>query len=205
MQNDTYKTLLKSTQTEFKEKGSRFIAQAAPANTRTAAELFVKKVSEHYYDASHNCFAYRVGWQENEETRYNDNGEPAGTAGRPILQAITGRDLTHVVVVVTRYFGGTKLGTGGLVRAYGKAVSSALDAAKIVNRYITTLLGIEACPYELTNAVMKTIDKYDAEIVHQQYDTHATFQLRVRTSQLASFMDYLKDESAGKLVPQILE
>lgn len=205
MQSDTYKTLLKPAQAQLKEKGSRFIAQAAPVNTRTAAELFVKKISEQHYDATHNCFAYRVGWQENEETRYNDDGEPAGTAGKPILQAVTGRDLTHIVVVVTRYFGGTKLGTGGLVRAYGKAAGQALDAGKIVTRYITTLLGIEECPYELTNTVMKAVDKYDAELAYQHYDTHATFQLRVRSSQLDSFMTFLKDESGGKLNPQILE
>ena len=139
-------------------KGSRFIAAISPAQDVQAAEAFVASLRSEYDDASHHCFAWRLG-PDGETFRSSDDGEPGGSAGRPILLQIEGHDLTDTVVVVTRYFGGTKLGVGGLVRAYGGAAGQALDRAEILITEITRTLHIEY-PYECTGAVEALFARY---------------------------------------------
>ena len=126
---ESYLILTAPTEGEIVEKKSRFIAQAAPVQSEEEAYAFIEKIKKKHYDARHNCFAFSVGG-ENPLLRFSDDGEPQGTAGKPILAEITGADIHNICIVVTRYFGGTLLGTGGLVRAYSEACKEALKNAE---------------------------------------------------------------------------
>ncbi|MCI1930424.1 MAG: YigZ family protein [Clostridia bacterium] len=129
---EDFKTIFKSGTAEIVEKKSRFIANVMPAKTEDEAKAFIDAVKKKYYDARHNVFAYQIG-EKNELQRYSDDGEPQGTAGMPILTVLNGEDVKNAVIVVTRYFGGTLLGTGGLVRAYTKSAKEGLNNAGIYN------------------------------------------------------------------------
>lgn len=124
-------TLADFVQAEIIEKKSRFIGYAAPVESEEAAQAFLQEIRTKHRDATHNCYAYQVG-EHNQYQRSSDDGEPSGTAGRPILEVIKGSGLANVIVVVTRYFGGTLLGTGGLVRAYSATAAAALAAGEVV-------------------------------------------------------------------------
>ena len=128
-----YKTLAKAGSDEIIIEKSRFIGYCAPVSSEEEALEFIEKIKKKHYDATHNVFAYVVGLDNNIQ-RYNDDGEPSGTAGVPILEVIKKEDLRNVVIVVTRYFGGIKLGTGGLIRAYTKGAKIALDAGIIIKK-----------------------------------------------------------------------
>lgn len=130
---ETYKTMLEGGTGEITEKKSRFIATVRPVKTEEEALAFLEEMKKKYWDARHNCFVYSVGLNR-EYTRCSDDGEPSGTAGRPMLDVILGEDIYNVAVVVTRYFGGVLLGTGGLVRAYSKAVQEGLAASRIIEK-----------------------------------------------------------------------
>ena len=130
---EIYKTVLEGGTGEITEKKSRFIATVRPVKTEEEALAFLEEMKKKYWDARHNCFVYSVGLNR-EYTRCSDDGEPSGTAGRPMLDVILGEDIYNVAVVVTRYFGGVLLGTGGLVRAYSKAVQEGLAASRIIEK-----------------------------------------------------------------------
>lgn len=130
---ETYKTVLEGGTGEITEKKSRFIATVRPVKTEEEALAFLEEMKKKYWDARHNCFVYSVGLNR-EYTRCSDDGEPSGTAGRPMLDVILGEDIYNVAVVVTRYLGGVLLGTGGLVRAYSKAVQEGLAASRIIEK-----------------------------------------------------------------------
>src|SRR5689334_17115243 len=123
-------------------KKSRFIGYASPASTEEVAMLFIEKIRKKHFDANHNCFAYQFGL-DSPIQKASDDGEPSGTAGRPILEVLKKEGLTNVVVVVTRYFGGTLLGAGGLVRAYGQAATGAVHVAEIVTRSLFQTLAVK--------------------------------------------------------------
>lgn len=125
-----FKTILREAEAEIIEKKSRFIATVRPVKSEDEARLFVEEMKKKYWNATHNVFAYQLG-ERNEVQRFSDDGEPQGTAGMPVLNVLKGEDIKNTAVVVTRYFGGTLLGTGGLVRAYGKAAKEGLLAAGI--------------------------------------------------------------------------
>jgi len=127
-----YKTILEEAECEIIEKKSRFIASVSPVQTEEEAKAFIDKMKKKYWNATHNVFAYQIG-ERDELQRFSDDGEPQGTAGMPILSVLNGETIKNTVIVVTRYFGGTLLGTGGLVRAYGKAAKEGLMTAGIVN------------------------------------------------------------------------
>ena len=128
---DTYLTLREGAEAQIKVKGSRFLAEAVPVADEAVAEAALATIRKREYNATHHCTAYRIG-PAADLFRFNDDGEPSGTAGQPILRQIEGRELTNTLVVVTRYYGGTKLGTGGLIRAYGEAASLALFGLGLV-------------------------------------------------------------------------
>ena len=133
MSSQRYKILYKEGEAEISEKKSRFIAHIAPAQTEEEAQAFIEKIKKQYWDARHNCWAYSIG--ENQPAlRCSDDGEPSGTAGKPILEVISGSGIHNIVVVVTRYFGGTLLGTGGLVRAYTDATRAGIENSDIVEK-----------------------------------------------------------------------
>lgn len=140
---DKYIMLSKGAQAELVEKKSRFIATVRPVSTEEEAVAFIDEMKKKYYDARHNCSAFVIG-SKGELTRSSDDGEPSGTAGRPMLEVLTGSGIRNVAVVVTRYFGGVLLGTGGLVRAYSGAVKMALEQCETITRRFGVQLMIRA-------------------------------------------------------------
>jgi len=162
----------------YKEKGSKFIAFAHPVNTVDEAKAYLEKYRKDYYDARHVCYAYSIG-PEGEEYRANDDGEPSGTAGRPILGQIQSFGLTNILVVVIRYFGGTLLGTGGLVVAYKAATAAALTAAVIMEKTVNQDFKFRF-EFPFMNDVMRIVKNLDAQIVEQGYEMDCIMHLRIR-------------------------
>ena len=176
--SDTYKTITTSTEGIYKEKGSKFLSFAIPVTTADEVREIVKNFRKEYYDARHVCYAYMLG-AERKDFRANDDGEPSGTAGRPILGQINSRELTNVLIIVVRYFGGILLGTGGLVVAYKEATADALNQAEIVEKTIDETITIHF-DYVLMNDVMRIVKDTNAQILHQDYDNQCSMQLSIR-------------------------
>lgn len=200
--NDSYRSVAKPATAELpRVRGSRFIGDVFPVATEAEAAARLASVREREAGATHHCWSYRLG-PAGDEFRYSDDGEPSGTAGAPILRQIEGRQLAHTLVVVTRYYGGTKLGTGGLVRAYGDAAAAALDAAQIVERVERVEVRL-AFAYDDTAPAMQTLHRFDAEVVDQDYgaDTRLTVLVRRRDAAalLAAFTDALGGRGAAGL------
>ena len=178
-----------------KVRGSRFLADVRPVATREEAEEFVAQVREAHRDATHNCFAWRLGLDP-EAVRYSDDGEPSGTAGRPIANEIHGRGLTNVAVVVSRWFGGTKLGTGGLIRAYGAAASGALDRARVLERPVTAPLTVSFA-YGATGKVQGVLAAHGLEPVRSHYGTEVGLELAVPIRSIDALCRDLRDATHG--------
>jgi uncharacterized YigZ family protein len=176
--SDTYKTIISEAQGLYKEKGSKFLSFAMPVSTADQAKEIVKEYRKKYYDARHVCYAYMIG-AERTDFRANDDGEPSGTAGRPILGQINSRELTNVLVIVIRYFGGILLGTGGLVVAYKEATADALDRTKIIEKTVDIRISI-SFNYLLMNDVMRVIKDVNAQITAQTYVNQCMMQLSIR-------------------------
>ena len=197
-ENDVYYTLGRPGRFELKVKGSRFIGYAAPAGSREIAERLVESLEKQFYDATHNCYAYRIGLGGGAVFRTSDAGEPSGTAGRPILDAIDRRKLTDTVCVVTRYFGGTKLGTGGLARAYGECAAGTLDNSEITEQYLSAAIQVSfGC--ELTGKVMTLIQKHGCKIKKGDFQAQTVIRLRVRKSKADRFKQDVINATSGKI------
>jgi uncharacterized YigZ family protein len=193
--SDLYHTLRTPAERTLKVSGSRFIAFAAPVQTREEAMEVVELRRAGMFDATHHAFAYRVT-PDGTGSRMFDDGEPAGTAGRPILAAIDHESLTNVVVVVTRYFGGTKLGVGGLARAYGEAAASALSAAGREERTIVTTVGI-AFPFAMMGQVMHAVTRTGGKVIRSSYDDQVHMSIEVRRSAGEEFFALLVESTSG--------
>lgn len=185
--NDIYFVPASTTKTEIKVKGSKFIACIFPVGSRDEAESVYSEVKKRYYDATHNCFAYRIN---SNNFRYSDDGEPNGTAGKPILQMIDNKEITEVICIVTRYFGGTKLGTGGLIRAYSDAAKEALDLVQIKKK-IHSLRMTLAFGYDLENAVRKLLHTYQGKIEQSRYSAQILMDVLIPKSKAGRFRDEL--------------
>lgn len=159
----------------FKDKGSRFISFAFPVSSAEEAMAIVKQKRKEFFDARHVCYAYMIGSMR-EEFRTNDDGEPSGTAGRPILGQINAAQLTDILVIVVRYFGGTLLGTSGLINAYKTASAEAIANAQTVEIPIEKYVKIE-CSYDNINYVMRLIKDLELKIISQQQTTYCSFTL----------------------------
>lgn len=179
---DSFLTISNSTEGLYKEKGSKFIAIAHPVTSVEAVKEKLETLRKEYYDARHHCYAYVLG-HAGDQTRANDDGEPNHSAGDPILGQIKSKNLTNTLVVVIRYFGGTKLGVSGLINAYKTATAEALEEAEIVKREITETV-ILRFPYDEMNAVMKLVKDLDLNIKGQDYDTGCVMTLEVIVSKL---------------------
>ncbi len=184
--SDTYRTLEISGRVEHTVEGSRFLAEAVPAADRAAAEETISAVRSREHKATHHCFAYRVG-VTGDTFRYDDDGEPSGTAGQPILRQIDSQDLTNTLVVVTRYFGGTELGTGGLARAYGNAAAAALEQAESTERVVRTPVRIRF-EYDDTSPAERVLQEFDADVQDSEYTDVTTLTVGVRESQVDPFV-----------------
>ena len=174
-----YKTIAAPSQGSLREKMSKFIAFASPVSSAGEAKEFIARVANEYHDARHVCWAYSIG-ADGAVWQLNDNGEPSGTAGKPILGQIRSAGLSNVAIAVVRYFGGIKLGTSGLIAAYREAARLALEAAEVVTAYETVTLTVEF-PYLAMNAVMRALKSSpEARIVSQDFDNVCRLVLSVR-------------------------
>lgn len=191
--NDEYRTLKGPSEGLYKEKGSKFIAHAIPVSSLEEVKLNLERLRKIYHDARHHCYAYRIG-EEPGETRYNDDGEPSGTAGKPIFGQIQSYDLTNVLIVVVRYFGGIKLGTGGLMQAYKTASKDAIENGSIVMKTWMNILSI-GFKYEQMNEIMHMIKEEDLHPKSQEFDLKCHIVLEIRKGKTEEFMQ--KISSAG--------
>ncbi len=182
-----YLTINESGQGEYVEKKSRFIAQAVHVESEEEAIAFLEKVRKKYYDARHNCYAWVIGEQK-EKTRSSDDGEPSGTAGLPILKAIDGSGCTNVLIVVTRYFGGTLLGTGGLVRAYSKSAKDALDDAAKVRMCLCARLRV-TIQYGALDRILYYLRQEGIEPADQIYTDKVTLVLVIEETRAGQVME----------------
>lgn len=189
MTEDTYKTLAAPAEGIYTEKRSKFIAIALPVRTVDEVKEYVGCYQKKYYDARHVCYAYMLG-PLRKDFRANDNGEPSGTAGKPILGQINSFGLTDVLVIVVRYFGGIKLGTSGLIVAYRTAAAEALGAASIVEKTVDEEVTI-LFEYPYMNDVMRIVKEEGAMIVIQGYDTDCRMTLRIRQSRMPRLQERL--------------
>jgi uncharacterized YigZ family protein len=165
LQDDTYKTLTALSKGSYKEKGSRFLAFAFPVVSEEEVKEQLTLLRKEYHDARHHCYAYRLG-SDKSVYRINDDGEPSGTAGRPIYGQIVSKDLTQILIVVVRYFGGVKLGVPGLINAYKRATKDALDKAVIITKMVQEEYVI-LFDYIVMNNVMKILKEDNAVIIRQ--------------------------------------
>jgi uncharacterized YigZ family protein len=195
--DDTYTTISAPSTAETKEKASRFIAEAFPVSSPEEAEAHIQAVRKREYNATHVCSAWRVG-PTGASFRFNDDGEPSGSAGMPILRHIEGRSLTDVLVTVTRYYGGTKLGTGGLIRAYGDAAALALDAAPVKHVVLRDKMTISFA-YDDTSPAMHVLGQFDAVVGDATYDDRTHLTVAVRKSETERFCDVIVDALGGRV------
>ncbi len=176
--NDTYKTISKPTEGLFKDRGSKFIAYAYPVNSEDDIKEALEAVKKEHHQARHHCYAYYLG-PRRELYRANDDGEPSNSAGKPILGQLQSYDVTNLIVVVVRYFGGVKLGVGGLINAYRSAAADALEKAKIVEKTINATYRVDFA-YDNTSEVMRVINELNLNIVKQEFEIACKLWFEVR-------------------------
>lgn len=191
MDPDSYNTIEKDGEGLFKDRGSKFIARAFPVETEEQVKEILAELRKEYYDARHHCYAYRIN-PEGEQFRSNDDGEPSGTAGKPILNQLLSKELMNVLVVVIRYFGGTKLGVSGLINAYKTATNEALNNVSIVKRFIYRQIEIRF-EYPLMNSVMKLVKEEGVEMLEQNFDLNCVIKIQVKKSGLEKIIFKLED------------
>ena len=179
LENDTYKTIIKpSVEVIFKDRGSKFLGYAYPLQREGQVKDYLEVLKKEHHKARHWCYAWQLG-VDTIQFRANDDGEPTNSAGQPIYGQILSKELTNILVVVVRYFGGTKLGVGGLVNAYKTTAQLALDSAQIVKKTIDTHFKL-VFEYRAMNKVMRIIKEYKMMIDAQKMELHCEFEISVR-------------------------
>lgn len=177
---DTYRSIEKPSQGIYKEKGSKFLSFAYPVANEEEIQDLIHRLKKQYHDARHHCYAYILG-KDMKNYRSNDDGEPNHSAGDPILGQIKSNELTQILIVVVRYFGGTKLGVGGLIRAYKTAAAEAISSAEIVEK--TVMVPIEfSFGYLSMDEIMRTVKKYNLKIISQEFDNSCRIKVVCRES-----------------------
>jgi len=188
--SDTYRTITSPVEGFFKDRGSKFISRAFPVASEKEVKDNLTKLRQEYYDARHHCYAYILG-ADKSAYRINDDGEPSGTAGKPIHGQLLSHDLTNILVVVIRYFGGTKLGIPGLINAYREATKDALNQADIIEKLVTETITI-SYDYPLMDVVMRFIKENNINILETQFEISCKVRLSVRKSKAAKTEESLK-------------
>lgn len=178
--NDTYLTIAAPAEAALRERSSKFLAYAWPVTDEEQIRQHLESLRKRYYDATHHCYAWRLG-PDGERFRANDDGEPSGTAGRPILGQMLSNGLTDCLIVVVRYFGGTKLGVPGLIAAYKDSAAEVIAAAEVVERTVDVRFRL-TFPYEAMNDVMRIVKEEQPTVVAQQFDNVCTMTLAIRSS-----------------------
>ena len=184
---DSYLTVENRVETLYKEKGSKFFSFVFPVKDLSEVKSILDELKKKYYDATHHCYAYILGF-EKETFRMNDDGEPSSTAGKPIYGQLQSKNLTNVLLVVVRYFGGTKLGVSGLIKAYKTAAAECLSAAMIVEKKVRLSYKV-MFPYEKMNAVMSLLKEIKAEQTKHIFETECSMEVLVESSQQNKFED----------------
>ncbi len=200
---ERYRIPARETRLELLVVNSRFIATAAPVFTVDEAKAFVARIRAEFSDATHNVPVFLVGHGSSVTAHCSDDGEPAGTAGRPALAVLQGSGLGDIAIVITRYFGGTKLGTGGLVRAYSDAVRAVLDALPLAERVPTQTLML-AVPYALFERVRLLIAAQHGELLDEDFAADVTLTARFAVEYVAGFQAAVQELSAGTLAAEIV-
>ena len=185
-------------ETEFTEKRSRFIGHLLPVETEEQAREFITQMKKKYYDARHVCYAYMLG-HERKDFRANDNGEPSGTAGKPILGQINSNGLTDILIVVVRYFGGIKLGTSGLIVAYKAAAAEAIANATIIEKTVDDEIAV-AFEYPFMNDIMRIVKEDEPAILEQSYDMDCLMRLRIRKSMMGKLRARLEKVETARII-----
>ncbi|HJA98713.1 MAG TPA: YigZ family protein [Candidatus Alistipes avicola] len=180
MAADSYRTIAGAAEAIYKEKSSKFLAYAYPVQSEEQIRTLVEALHKRYYDATHHCYAWRLG-PKGEAFRANDDGEPSGTAGKPILGQLLSHELTDCLIVVVRYFGGTKLGVSGLIAAYRESAAEAIAAAQIIERTVDRIIRFEFS-YLSMNDVMRIIKEEQPEIREQAFDNLCRMSVAIRES-----------------------
>lgn len=183
----SYQTIAKAVEdVTFREKGSKFISYAYPVLDEDEVKERLDELWARYPDATHICYAYRLGL-EGENYRANDDGEPSGSAGLPIYNQIVSKEVTFVLVASVRYYGGTKLGVSGLIKAYKLSAQLALDEAKIVEKHLTKKVNFEFS-YEDQGSVMRNVDRFNAEVIDTEFTDKCKLSVRIRMEILDEFL-----------------
>jgi len=196
--NDSYFTIKKEFRTEIKIKNSKFIGQTFSVESIESVYPILEEIKKKEYSASHYCYAYIIGLGNHKIFKYSDNGEPSGTAGKPIYDILQGNNLTNILLVVTRYFGGTKLGTGGLVKAYSEAAKSVLEKSIITKKYLTDYIKFKI-EFPLYNSLQILMDKYHAELITSDFSDIVKIELRVRKNMADNFKNEVIELASGKV------
>ncbi len=190
MAEDTYKTILEPAEILYKEKSSKFLTYAYHVEREEEVKEYLDPLRKLHYDATHHCYAWRIGFK-GEKFRANDDGEPSSTAGKPILGQLISREVTNCLIVVVRYFGGTKLGVSGLIEAYRDSAALVIDEAEVVELTIDVTVKIDFS-YMSMNSVMKIIKDEQPKIIEQLFDNLCTMRLAIRASKSETLISKLK-------------
>ena len=197
-QEDTYRTITALSEGIYTEKRSKFIAIALPVRTLEEVKQHLETYQKKYYDARHVCYAYMLG-HERLNFRANDNGEPSGTAGKPILGQINTNELTDILIIVVRYFGGIKLGTSGLIVAYKAAAAEAISNATIIEKTVDDDVTV-AFEYPFMNDIMRIVKEEEPEILEQSYDMDCLMKLRIRRSMMPKLRARLEKVETARIL-----
>lgn len=188
--DDTYKTIAAPSEGTYRDRGSRFIGYAYPVTSTDEIANIISSLKKEHHSARHHCYAWRIGPQ-GDSFRSNDDGEPSGTAGKPIMNQVLSAGLTNVLIVVVRYFGGTLLGVSGLINAYKSAAIACLSNAQVVEKQITEVYKLEF-QYDAMNSVMKILKDYDLPQSNQKFELECELEFAVRKSEAESVIALLK-------------
>jgi len=188
--NDIYKTTELKSEGIYKEKRSKFLAFAFPVTNEVTAKELIQNLKHTYYNANHHCFAWRLGIS-GSNFRIDDDGEPSGTAGKPILGQIKSHQLTNILIVIIRYFGGIKLGTNGLIRAYKAASDDVIANASIIEKTVNNFFNI-SFSYNSMNDVMKIIKDENPEIICQQFGLNCLIKISIRQAKSAELISRIE-------------
>ncbi len=200
---ESFQTISDLYQAEIVEKKSRFIATLAPVSTPDQAVDFIKEMKKKYWDARHNCSAYILGTKQ-QVMHSSDDGEPSGTAGKPILSVLSGHNLYNVVAVVTRYFGGTLLGTGGLVRAYSRSVEECISNAVLKKMIFASQIQIN-CSYNDVGKLQYMFAQNDVTLLSSEYSDSVRFQLLIPAEKETSFLKALTEATQSKALAEVIK
>lgn len=194
--DDLYRTVAEEAEAACRERSSKFLSWIFPVRSEEEIRQHLDALHKRFFDATHHCYAWRLG-PRGEAFRANDDGEPSGTAGKPILGQLLSHDLTDCLIVVVRYFGGTKLGVPGLIAAYKESAAAAIEAARIVERTVDRTVTVDF-PYVAMNDIMRVVKELQPRIEAQEFDNLCTMRLTIRES-LADRLEERLRKAGGSL------